>query len=95
MTIHHNPHRPFNLTTPITTIFGDNPSCLLAPETTEGPYYVTGEHIRSHLVEDQVGVALHLDLLVIDTTTCAPVTDAYIELYGANATGVYGGVVDS
>ena len=83
------------MTTPITTVFGTNHSCLLAPDTTEGPYYITGEHIRTNLVEDQTGVALHLDLLVIDTTTCAPVTDAYIELYGANATGVYGGVVES
>lgn len=91
--IHHNPHHPFTLTTPLTTIFGPSPSCLLAPDTTVGPFYLTGELIRSSLVESQPGVPLHLDLLVIDTSTCLPLVDptVYIELWSANATGVYGG----
>ena len=90
--IHHNPHSPFSLSTPITTIFGPNPSCLLTPETTEGPFYLLGELIRSNLIEDQPNIPLHLDLLVIDTSTCLPLTDGtYIELWSANATGVYGG----
>lgn len=77
--IHHNPQLPFTLTTPLTTIFG--------------PFYLTGELIRSSLVESQPGIPLHLDLLVIDTSTCLPLVDptVYIELWSANATGVYGG----
>lgn len=82
LSIHHNPHHPFTLTTPLPTIFGPSPSCLLAPDTTVGPFYLTGELIRSSLVESQPGVPLHLDLLVIDTSTCTPLADptVYIEL---------------
>ena len=33
-----------------------------------------------------------MDINVIDVTTCKPVEDTYVELWGANATGVYTGV---
>lgn len=29
---------------------------VLSPETTEGPYYVSGETVRSNMTEGQAGV---------------------------------------
>ena len=73
-------------------LFGDNSSCLLQPEVTQGPYYVNGELIRKDVRENQEGVPLLLDIQVIDTTTCEPVPALYFDLWHCNATGVYSGV---
>lgn len=44
--------------TPPATLFESysNASCILTPEVTEGPYYVSGEHIRQNVIESQEGV---------------------------------------
>ncbi|KAK4221053.1 Intradiol ring-cleavage dioxygenase [Podospora fimiseda] len=89
----HKSNKPYTLNTLASTIFASNTSCLLSPEVTEGPYYVTGEYIRSDLVENQPGVKLHLDILVLDTTTCKPVPNVFVEIWQTNSTGVYSGVV--
>lgn len=64
-----------------------NKSCILAPETTEGPYWVAGELVRRDIAEDQAGVPLTLDIQVIDINTCDPVPKAFIEIWACNATG--------
>ncbi|KAH8598898.1 Intradiol ring-cleavage dioxygenase [Bisporella sp. PMI_857] len=74
-------------------LFSGNHSCILQPETTEGPYYVAGEYVRENLIEDQEGVELILDTQVIDIQTCEPVPEVYLEIWNCNTTGVYGGVV--
>ncbi|KAF1952968.1 aromatic compound dioxygenase, partial [Byssothecium circinans] len=72
--------------------YGASAACTLDPESTEGPYWVTGELIRQDLLNTEKGAVTHLDINVIDTTGCKPVTDAYVEVWGSNATGVYTGV---
>lgn len=72
--------------------YGKSAACTLDPEATEGPYWVTGELVRQDLLNTEKGAITHLDINVIDTTTCKPVTDAYVELWGCNSTGVYTGV---
>lgn len=42
--------------------------------------------IRSDIVEDQEGVPLYMDIQMIDTTTCEPVPDVYIDYWHCNAT---------
>jgi len=74
-------------------LFAGNTSCLLSPETTDGPYYVGGEYIRTDVAEDQAGIPLYLDYQVIDVDTCEPIPEIHLELWHCNATGVYGGVV--
>ncbi|KAH9893788.1 aromatic compound dioxygenase [Xylariomycetidae sp. FL2044] len=69
-------------------------TCVLTPEVTTGPYYVGGESIRSDLREDQAGVDTILDYQVIDVNTCEPVSDVYLEMWQANATGVYSGTAN-
>ncbi|KAK4443624.1 Intradiol ring-cleavage dioxygenase [Podospora aff. communis PSN243] len=89
----HKSDAGYTMDTPITEIFGSNASCVLAPEVTEGPYYVTGEFVRQHIAESQKGVNLHLDIQVLNTETCEPVAGVYVEVWQTNSTGVYGGIV--
>ncbi|OWZ09461.1 hypothetical protein PHMEG_00017837 [Phytophthora megakarya] len=76
-------------------LFTGTPVCLLEPEVPEGPYYVSGELIRSDIREDQPGIDLYVDLQFIDVNTCSPVSELYVDFWHANATGVYSGIVAS
>ncbi|KIY72338.1 aromatic compound dioxygenase, partial [Cylindrobasidium torrendii FP15055 ss-10] len=69
----------------------DNDTCVTAPETVEGPYYINNEYVRYDLIEDQEGVPLVIDVGVIDTNTCEPLPGAFVDIWAANSTGVYGG----
>ncbi|KAF2092606.1 putative dioxygenase [Rhizodiscina lignyota] len=74
-------------------LFGDNEGgCVLQPEVTEGPYFVSGELIRSNVVEHQGGIPLYADMQFLDMTTCEPLTHVWVDWWQCNSTGVYGGV---
>ncbi|KNG44409.1 aromatic compound dioxygenase [Stemphylium lycopersici] len=73
-------------------IFAANTSCILSPEVTDGPYYVTGEMIRKNVVEDQTGIDLYLEVQYVDVTTCEPVPKLYVDVWNCNSTGFYSGV---
>lgn len=75
-------------------LFGANTSSVLTPEVTDGPYYVTGEIIRQNVKEALYsdGVDIHLEVQYIDIETCEPVPDIAVDIWGANATGVYSGI---
>ncbi len=47
-------------------------ACVLAPEQTEGPYYLDLETVRKDITEGKAGVALTLRVTVVDAATCAP-----------------------
>ncbi|KAF4624773.1 hypothetical protein G7Y89_g13396 [Cudoniella acicularis] len=85
----------YDASTDESVLFSGNSSCILSPEVTQGPYYVSGEYVRKDITEDQEGVSLTLDTQVIDMATCDPVTDAVIEIWHCNSTGVYSGIVAS
>lgn len=38
-----------------------NSSCILTPEVTQGPYWITGEPIRTNVRRKQAGVPVHLE----------------------------------
>ena len=78
--------------TDVSTIFAANTSCILAPEVTDGPYYVNGELIRKDVKEDQVGIDLYLEVQYVDVTTCQPVPELFVDVWNCNATGYYSGV---
>src|SRR4029079_13839209 len=67
--------------------------CVLTPELTEGPYYVAGEKIRRDITEGEPGVALLLNLTVMNAATCALVKSAAVEIWHCDALGVYSGAV--
>ncbi|EOD51794.1 putative extracellular dioxygenase protein [Neofusicoccum parvum UCRNP2] len=74
------------------TLFVGNNSCVLAPETTEGPYYVVGELFRSNVTDDMAGIPLYMDIQLINTNTCEPLEGVALDFWHCNATGVYSGV---
>ncbi|GMF25056.1 unnamed protein product [Phytophthora lilii] len=89
----HESNRSLSPNTTSSELFNGEPACLLEPEVTEGPYYVAGELIRSDIREDQPGIDLYVDLQFIDVNTCSAVNELYVDLWHANASGVYSGVV--
>ena len=42
---------------------------------------VTGEFIRSKVVDGEQGVPLHLDFQLIDVNTCQPVKGVFVEMW--------------
>jgi len=67
-------------------------SCVLAPEQTEGPYYVDDAAIRRNVTEGKPGVALALRLTVVNVANCKPIKGAAVEIWHCDASGVYSGV---
>jgi protocatechuate 3,4-dioxygenase beta subunit len=82
----------YNLETDVDTIFGSNATCTLVPESTIGPYWVSGELVRTDLTEGEPGVPLHLEMQFVNTGDCGPVPDLVVDLWHANAMGLYSGI---
>jgi len=70
-------------------------SCVLAPEQTEGPYYVANEKVRRNITEGRPGTPLALRLAVVDASTCKPIRGAAVDIWHCDASGVYSGVGDA
>jgi protocatechuate 3,4-dioxygenase beta subunit len=66
-------------------------SCVLTPEQTEGPYYIAGEKLRRNITEGRPGTPLLLRLKVVDASTCRPIKGAAVDIWHADALGVYSG----
>src|SRR5437588_838015 len=66
-------------------------SCVLTPEMTEGPYYISGEKLRRKITEGRPGTRLDLHLSVVDATSCRPIAGAVVDIWHADAGGVYSG----
>ena len=67
-------------------------SCVLAPEQTEGPYYVANENVRRNITEGRPGRPLTLRLAVVDASTCKPIKGATVDVWHCDALGNYSGV---
>jgi protocatechuate 3,4-dioxygenase beta subunit len=70
-------------------------SCLLAPEQTEGPYYIANEKVRRDITERRPGTPLALRLKVVDASTCKPIKGAMVEVWHCDAGGLYSGFVNA
>lgn len=77
--------------TPEEAIFGGNTSAILSPTITDGPYYIWGETTREDVREELYsdGVDVFLEVQYIDVNTCRPIQGAYVDIWNANATGIY------
>ncbi|KAK9426148.1 putative Intradiol ring-cleavage dioxygenase [Seiridium unicorne] len=84
----------YDMFSSLENVFSANTSCILAPEITDGPYYVTGEYLRSNVIESEYcdGVNLFLEVQYIDVNTCEPIPAVAIDIWNCNATGTYSGV---
>src|SRR5262245_11988748 len=66
-------------------------SCVLAPEQTEGPFYIPNERVRRDITEGKPGAPLALSLSVVDASSCRPVRNASVDIWHADASGAYSG----
>lgn len=73
------------------------PTCALAAEQTQGPYWFDVDSIRSDVREDRPGARLELALRVQDVSRCeaggaaAPIRNAVVEIWHCDAGGSYSG----
>jgi protocatechuate 3,4-dioxygenase beta subunit len=65
--------------------------CFLTPQSIEGPYYLDPKLVRAGIAESRTGVPLRVDLRVIDGATCKPSEGARVDIWHADARGLYSG----
>jgi protocatechuate 3,4-dioxygenase beta subunit len=66
-------------------------ACVLAPEQTEGPYYIANEAVRRNITEGRPGTPLLLRAFVVNASTCKPIKGAAVDIWHADAAGDYSG----
>jgi protocatechuate 3,4-dioxygenase beta subunit len=65
--------------------------CVLSPEVTEGPYWIANHLTRRDITDGRPGIPLALRVTVVDADTCKPIRGADVEIWHADALGVYSG----
>jgi Dioxygenase len=65
------------------------PGCILTPETITGVNYVPGEPLRRDITEGKPGASLVLRTFAVDASTCKPIKNAAVDIWQADATGLY------
>lgn len=66
-------------------------SCVLMPQAVEGPYYFDPKAVRTDITEGRPGLPMRLELQVIEHGPCEPLADARVDIWHADARGVYSG----
>lgn len=66
-------------------------TCAVTQSIEEGPYYLSSTPTRSNITDGQAGKAITLTFTVLDTA-CKPIKGARVDIWYANAQGVYSGV---
>ncbi|MFK0285067.1 intradiol ring-cleavage dioxygenase [Streptomyces sp. NPDC090499] len=68
--------------------------CTLTEEVTEGPYWLAGALVREDIREDKDGFEVRYTFTVVDQANdCAPLENALVEIWHADALGEYSGYV--
>ncbi|AGK58553.1 intradiol ring-cleavage dioxygenase [Hyphomicrobium denitrificans 1NES1] len=77
----------------VTPAAADQPpgQCRLLPQAVEGPYYFDPKLVRSDIAEGRPGIRLRLELRIIESGTCAPIPNARVDVWHADAQGIYSG----
>ena len=68
-------------------------TCTLTPKTIAGPTWFDAHAVRSDVRDGRPGVELALALKVVGASGCNPVPGAVVDLWQADAGGVYSGFV--
>ena len=69
-------------------------ACLLTPLSGEGPFYFDPDLVRADIRGRQVGAPLQLDMLVVRAGDCSVLENARVDIWHANAFGLYSGYED-
>ncbi|XP_074596195.1 uncharacterized protein LOC141851346 [Brevipalpus obovatus] len=65
--------------------------CILAPKSTEGPYFLPDDLNRIDIREKKQGIPLRLEIFITDATDCSPISGAIVHVWQADALGHYSG----
>jgi protocatechuate 3,4-dioxygenase beta subunit len=65
--------------------------CVLFPQAVEGPYYFDPKLVRRDIAEGQQGTPLRLVLRVLELGACTPIGNARVDVWHADAGGIYSG----
>jgi len=74
-----------------TSIAASTKTCTATQAIEEGPYYLANSPIRSNVTDGQSGKAITLNFTILDTA-CKPIKGARVDIWYANAQGIYSGV---
>ena len=66
-------------------------SCVLTENAGEGPFYLDTELLRAEVIDGQPGAPLEIAFEVTRPRDCAPLAGARVDLWQANAVGLYSG----
>lgn len=66
-------------------------ACTLTPQAVEGPFYFDPKLVRSDIAEDRPGAPVRLLLRIIESGSCAPLANARVDVWHADASGWYSG----
>ena len=65
--------------------------CVLTPEAVEGPFYFDPKLVRADITEGHKGTPLALTLQVVAAPDCTPIRNARVDVWHADALGMYSG----
>ncbi len=68
-------------------------TCMTTQAIEEGPYYLSDTATRSDVTDGQAGKPITISFTVIDSS-CKPIKNARVDIWYANAQGVYSGVAN-
>ena len=66
-------------------------TCLLTPDSGEGPFYFDPGLLRSNIRAGEPGAILDLSMQIVSTVDCRPLKNARVDVWHANALGLYSG----
>lgn len=66
-------------------------SCLLTPDSGEGPFYFDPALVRTNIRDKQPGAPLDLNIQIVRADDCAILENARVDIWHANAIGLYSG----
>jgi protocatechuate 3,4-dioxygenase beta subunit len=66
-------------------------SCVLTPDSGEGPFYFDPRLVRTDITENRPGAPLDLRVQIVRERDCATLTDARVDVWHADAAGLYSG----
>ena len=79
---------------PLTSFAQAPASCVLTPDSGEGPFYFDPALLRGNIVDGHGGAPLDLDIEVVSTDGCFVLADARVDVWQADEIGLYSGYVD-
>lgn len=78
----------------VAEVFANEAACDIQHEAPIGSKYVSGGHPWKVLSEPGRGCPMVVNIRIIDAETCKNASDVYVEVWHANATGAYTGLIE-